>query len=81
MLSHVIVLDWCSQVLMVLVTSGFILHFHQAPSALIFHDLKMVKNITRFFRNGWRSPILSSFSLRFRDDKAPAVTVPPIKPL
>jgi hypothetical protein len=31
-------------------------------------------------RNGWLSPILSFFSLRFRDDKTLAVTVPSVKP-
>jgi hypothetical protein len=31
--------------------------------------------------NGWLSPILSSFSLRFRDDKSSVVTFPSIKPL
>jgi hypothetical protein len=32
-------------------------------------------------RNGWLPPILSSFSIRFRDDKSLAVTVPSVKPL
>jgi hypothetical protein len=39
------------------------------------------KNKPLISRNGWLSPILSSFSLRFRDDKTLAVTTPFVKPL